>query len=394
METRFRALADLLGRYQPIWSERPFYTARPAWTHRHPALAEQLFALGDAELRRLEADTNALIDVLQPHLPALATLAELAELPSLSANAATGERRLGVAVPGRKWSQVNAFAAAIERADGPVLEWCSGKGHLARLLSSRWGVPTRAVERRDDLCAQGAKLAERDATQLTFDCRDVMTMTPSELAAAGTIVALHACGDLHTTLLQRAATGGVANLALAPCCYHLTGDGPRPWLSQAAQRHAPAIDREDLRLIPMETVIAGRRTIRRRDRLNRWRLGFDCLQRRLSGIDAYLPVPPLPVTLADGSFPAFCERAAAAKGIALPAGIDFVAFEAAGNARFERTRRLSLVRHPFRRPLEVALLLDYALFLDERGYHCRVGTFCEKALTPRNLCVMARRQAA
>lgn len=392
MESRFHALAELVGCYRPIWSERPFYTRTPAWTRHYPELSTWLLTLGDSELQSLEADTDALITALSPHLPNLEALTTLTELPPLPLSLPEIGKRLNVAVPGRKWAQVTAFAAALQRPDGEVLEWCSGKGHLARLLSGAWRVPARAVERRQDLCTRGATLAARDGADVTFDCRDILTITPSELAAAGSVVALHACGDLHTTLLHRAAIGGVASLALAPCCYHLTAKGNRPWLSQAAQPYAPAINREDLRLIAMETVVAGRRTVRRRDRLNRWRLGFDCLQRQLRGIDAYLPIPPLPPTLADGDFATFCNAAAAAKGIALPDAIDYASFEAAGNARFNHTRRLSLVRHPFRRPLEVALLLDYALFLDEHGYDCRVGTFCDKSLTPRNLCLIARRR--
>ena len=46
--------------------------------------------------------------------------------------------------------------------------------------------------------------------------------------------------------------------------------------------------------------------------------------------------------------------------------------------------------HPFVLPdwrlgRDIGLVLDYALFLEEQGYTVRLGTFCERALTPRNL---------
>jgi hypothetical protein len=37
------------------------------------------------------------------------------------------------------------------------------------------------------------------------------------------------------------------------------------------------------------------------------------------------------------------------------------------------------------------LVLDRALYLTEQGYNVEVGSFCEPALTPRNLMVLAER---
>ncbi|MNT60344.1 hypothetical protein D3C72_1979200 [compost metagenome] len=54
-------------------------------------------------------------------------------------------------------------------------------------------------------------------------------------------------------------------------------------------------------------------------------------------------------------------------------------------------RNLELVRGLFRRPLEVWLLLDRALYLEEQGYAVRLGTFCDYHLTPRNLLLLAER---
>ena len=56
-----------------------------------------------------------------------------------------------------------------------------------------------------------------------------------------------------------------------------------------------------------------------------------------------------------------------------------------------QVRNLELVRGLFRRPLELWLLLDRALFLEEQGYQVRLGTFCAHELTPRNLLLLAER---
>jgi len=55
-------------------------------------------------------------------------------------------------------------------------------------------------------------------------------------------------------------------------------------------------------------------------------------------------------------------------------------------------RNLELLRGLFRRPLELWLNLDRALFLVEQGYVVRLGSFCETAFTPRNLLLLAERE--
>ncbi|MDI9244031.1 hypothetical protein [Marinobacter sp. CHS3-4] len=69
--------------------------------------------------------------------------------------------------------------------------------------------------------------------------------------------------------------------------------------------------------------------------------------------------------------------------------MDFDTWLAFGAQRLEQVRRHELVRHLFRRPLELWLVLDYAVFLEEQGFRVRLGTFCERALTPRNLLIDA-----
>ncbi|MEC8139802.1 MAG: methyltransferase, partial [Pseudomonadota bacterium] len=51
--------------------------------------------------------------------------------------------------------------------------------------------------------------------------------------------------------------------------------------------------------------------------------------------------------------------------------------------------RVELVRHVFRRAIEVWLVLDRALYLQQQGYQVTVSTFCEKQLTPRNILIQA-----
>ncbi|MCX7126951.1 MAG: methyltransferase, partial [Aeromonas sp.] len=83
--------------------------------------------------------------------------------------------------------------------------------------------------------------------------------------------------------------------------------------------------------------------------------------------------------------------AAERKGIVLPAELDYPPLLAQGERRFGGVARMELVRHLFRRPLEIWLALDRALFLQEQGYRVEVGEFCAKPMTPRNILIRAVR---
>ena len=82
---------------------------------------------------------------------------------------------------------------------------------------------------------------------------------------------------------------------------------------------------------------------------------------------------------------------AALKHLSTTGTEDWAALEAAGWQRLAQVRNLELVRGLFRRPLELWLVLDRALYLSENGYDVQLGAFCDRHLTPRNLMLLAQR---
>jgi hypothetical protein len=58
--------------------------------------------------------------------------------------------------------------------------------------------------------------------------------------------------------------------------------------------------------------------------------------------------------------------------------VDWAHWQAVGEQRRSEVRRLELVRHAFRRALEMWLVLDLALGLEEAGFTVTVGTFCPR----------------
>lgn len=395
--SRWCALNDWLRSHEALWRPVPFMEPQPGWARQWPELAAWLEALSDADCDHYDARPEQLANGLSRWLPGLAGHGERIALPTLAPPpdrlaAVRLPETQAVDMPGRKRQQAGAFAAALLPLATGVLDWCCGKGHLARTLARHGPTGVTGFEWNPQLVADGNRLARQFGDAVELRCQDVMAgdLTWPD-ATHG--VALHACGDLHRRLLHLAGTGAAPRLSLSPCCYHLTAADRHQPLSERIRRNPDrlTLNRDELRLAVQETVTAPARVRAQTAEASQWRLGFDALQRQLRGCDHYLPVPSHPSRLMREGFEAFCRWAAARKQLPLPDTVDWPYWLAVGRRRFRQVRRHELLRHLFRRPLELWLVLDYAVFLEEQGYRVRLGTFCERALTPRNLLLDARR---
>lgn len=389
---RFQALDHFITQHQHLWRPRPFTLLHLGWEAEHPELSTWL---RQRTLEQAEATNHP------EHLPAPAPFPQLAaqslqlsaagELPDAGLHPAG--HRLDVAVPGRKWQQIEAFSRRLAFAQAPRhwLDWCSGKGHLGRRLLQP-GQQLTCLEYDAELVQAGQALSEHHHLPATHVHQDVMASDSARhLARDTSAVALHACGDLHVRLLQLASQHGCRQLAVAPCCYNRTLAEAYQPLSTAAKGSLLQLSREDLGLPLSEAVTSSARVRRQRDTSMARRLGFDLLQREQRGIDEYLPTPSLAVDWLAKPFEQYCRDLAELRHVELTASPDWQALEAAGWQRLAEVRNLELVRKLFRRPLEMWLVLDRALFLAEQGYEVKVGTFCDYPLTPRNLLVLAER---
>lgn len=390
----FAAIDAFLIAHQEVWRPRPFVCQEPLWSRRHPELHAWLSAQPLACAEQFQQTPWALtapapFSDWAEQAQRLTTIAALPRTPTVAPTA------LSVDVPGRKWEQIQALAASID-FEQPVqhwLDWCAGKGYLGRLLAAD-GSRLTCVEWDETLVAAGAALSQRHAIQASHQQLDVMSEGAIQhVQPQQTPVALHACGALHIRLLRLAVTQGCRQLAIAPCCYNRISTPFYEPLSQQAQRSQLRLDAEDLRLPISETVTAGQRVRRQRDQSMAWRLGFDELQRRIRQCDEYLPMPSVSAAWLAKPFADYCRDLGALRQLAIPQDQDWIAVENSGWRRLAMVRNLELVRGLFRRPLELWLVFDAALWLEEQGYRVRLGTFCPTSLTPRNLLILAERSA-
>ncbi|MDN2664477.1 methyltransferase [Psychromonas sp. 14N.309.X.WAT.B.A12] len=299
-------------------------------------------------------------------------------------------------IKGRKWTQIDQFSEHIDD-QLPVLEWCAGKGHLGRLIHYKQHSSISAVEWNIDLCIQGRDIAKQYAIPQTFHHANVLLgEADSLLKPAQHVVALHACGDLHSHLINVAGQCGTAKLTISPCCYHLMEDQ----YYQAHSHHAlhtshllseVKLSKQDLKLAVSQQSTSGSRQTQLNDQEVWWRLSFDCLQKTMGNTQQYMNVPSFPKTLLSQNFAEFVKWVMLCKNLSFHLPEDLSGFLIQGRERFEKLRRGELVSQYFRRPLELWLVYDRALRLQELGYQVQVSTFCQAQVTPRNLLIQASR---
>jgi len=389
--TRLTALSELLQRHLTLWLPLPLIDPL-TWPQRHPELERWLLALTEAQLRALELDARA-PDAPQPYAALSAQVAALCEVPALPRIEQPALARRARRIKARKWSQVQAFAgtALPLLPDGGLVDWCAGKGHLGRSLALVSGRGALCIERDAALCEGGAALA--GALPVSFLNGDVLALPLDELLTPGrSAVALHACGQLGDTLLREG--GALDAIAFAPCCYHRQPPGPHRPLSELGRATALPVSVRQLRLATAEEVHAtdDQRALRHQEVA--WRFGLDALVREATGRVEHTSIPSMPRSQVRVSFSEFVTRAAERHGLTLPERWDPAAAEQVGWRRAHRKRALDLMRSLFRPALELWLFLDRVVYLEERGWEVRWGSFCERAVSARNLMMIGARPGA
>lgn len=383
---RRRQLDIALLAWRDLWHPQPFREARPAWCEQWPALAAALLALSDAEAAHLNDDVTDALRWLAGYLPDLDALLPLIEIPAAEhAPPPVSDERWAWEIPGRKRSQIEAFAGAVQPGGEGVIDWCGGKGHLGRLLGLAWQQPVHTLEIDAALCADGEHLARRIGLDHRFLERDALAVAdwPRQGQHA---VALHACGNLHRRLVEHGAEAGVRRFDVAPCCYYRGVETHYQPLSTSGEL---CLTRDDTRLAVTETVTASPRLTRQRDHDIAWKLAFTEWRAQFSDAP-YKTFKPVPAPWLRDSFADFLACMAAREGLPLPEARHLEAIEAVGWQRQREVMRFSIPRHACRRALELWLVLDLAEYLEARGYAPSLTTFCDRQLTPRNLLLSAK----
>ncbi|MDX3773571.1 methyltransferase [Chromatiaceae bacterium AAb-1] len=386
----FADISKQLQQHRQYWQLVPFACQQLPW--QQTELTALLWSLPDDELAAIDQSPALQQQYFQTFFPELFRLPlwHSASFPATAVELPAPPFWLTNGIGGRKLLQIEAISRFLPPSQLPVLEWCAGKGHLGRLLAFQSGRQVTSVEWQQALCDDGQTLAEQYRLPQKLVQADVLQpQIASLLHREQQVIALHACGQLHIQLLQQAATAHCRQLHLVPCCYHLITQSQYQPQSEAGTAEDLQLSLHDLRLAVQGQVTAGERVSRLRQTETEWRLAWQALRQDLTGQMQYVPLASVAKHWFQGEFSTFANWAAQQHKIALPAQTDWQHYLVQGRQRSRLIRRIELVRHLFRRPLELWLVLDKALFLQQQGYRVSVKAFCDYQVTPRNLLIEA-----
>lgn len=400
--THFLRLDQLLEQYQWLWRYQAFKDQTLIWPKPLPTLYHALLSLTDSKLETLQSP-NALHRWAAQYIPELNEFTDLFEAlenpnDEHQPNTTRPNEQLTRGISYRKLEQIQRFSYMANEKNQLTqwADWCSGKGHLAKQLNHTSDYPVICIEIDPKLCQQGADWAQKYGKDIRFYQQDILTINTEQIielkAHHAHHCALHACGDLHIRFLEQAVQNSWQQLSLAPCCYQKTSADIYKPLSEIAQTSILQLSKTDLALAVQETATAKPRETKQRIALNEFRLGFDELQKTIHHHNHYLPLPSTSVKWLEKRFEAFCYSMAELKAIKLPSKIDFELYLALGKQRYTKVRRLELARQCFRRPLELWLLFDRALYLEQHSYKVELNCFCHRKVSARNVFIHASKK--
>jgi hypothetical protein len=394
LASRWSAACALVRDFHDVIHGRPTDGAAPAWA-RERGWDTYLATLSDEELEAGESRGLAAI-LPRDAPPALRTLVhDVAAVVDLPLRPADGQLPAQAALPRasfRKRQQVSALACAareVAPAACRVVDAGSGHGHLTRHLSGAMGLPALGIE-RDMARVVVARGLVKD-TPVTFEARAASDGNLG-LRAGDLLVGLHACGDLGDDTVKAAAASGAA-LALVPCCpQKRAGSAVTPWvippgfcaeeltLSHGVLGLAGVSTREDL----VEAPLAGVMDSRRKRLLVNLLLGMRGVKvaqgEEMRGVNR---------RRAMATDEELAAQVFALRGLVAPSPGELAHAGTVARAASSATRRYSLPRSMMGRLLEVALVLDRAMFLLQRGRVVRVEQLFPQDVSPRNLVLLS-----
>ena len=382
----FKQLDTWLFEHKRLWDVQAFHSFELPWIETDPKLCQWLSC---HESIPSPDQVEAALMRFSPSFTPMQWSWEEVSQPDVLVEPSS---HFKAGIKGRKWSQIEAFSRSIHPTS-EVVEWCAGKGHLGKLIAFQHHCAVHSLEWQASLCEAGQAEASKRQISQRFSHSDVLEGEgKSALCHANSAVALHACGDLHITLIEQAIEAQIQYLAISPCCYHLTKSSNYRPLSQAAQAAYTHLSQDNLKLAVKEVVTAGTREQRLKDVELVYRLGFDALQRHVLQQDSYLPVPSCGKALLNDGFAGFVDWASQQKNLSFKLSSEALRkFEDIGRQRVKHVQKVESIMQYFRRSLELWLVLDRALKLEEAGYLTKIEIFCDRSLTPRNFLISARK---
>lgn len=399
LQRRFVALKTFLHKHITLLEREPLEFYPNSLPTPYDKWIQQIENLKEEDLLQLECyqDTDALKglqNVDEELLAYFENIKELSSVPGLGDNTIELDSKLQRGMPHKKRHEITCIKSFLSspantKTYTSFLDIGSGKGHLSMaLLYDKEGKST-CVDMDEKLQTAGKAKLNQYLPQLRerikyvpmrFEYTSKLDQDENSL-----ILGLHCCGDLSVDLIKYHMQGSQDLLSFG-CCYHKSKIFNLSKLSQFDPIH-PSF--QALTLATRSNRILDGESLKRRTRVKVYRyilhmILTDHLDENFSALGS--------AHHSDygRSFPEYCEKhAPRVLGLELES-----LYEKYIRSYLLKQYLLSeTIRSPLGRLLELYILIDRALFLEERGLVVELKSFFAPDLSPRNIGIFSKQKA-
>lgn len=265
-----------------------------------------------------------------------------------------------------------------------MLDLCGGVGHLPYALSLKYPhIKSLTLDIDESLIAKGEK--NNKNPNISFKKYDLRKYEWPQYYDY--IFALHACGDLSEKTIKSFINSQSQYLLNWGCCYHKRENSWCP-LSDIGKKVLPLFDKYALTLAAKAYKPWTEDALRERFFVKRKRYALELFLKEKNIRIADFKTGPLHLSSYQGSFFDYLDKIEELKIYKFNKK-DALDFFETHNKYIDDLINLGLYRDLWGRIIEVAIVLDRALFLEENGYFVEIIETFNPAISPRNLLLTA-----
>jgi hypothetical protein len=409
----FLELKTALAPYTPIWSREIIYHYPEVLKDYPKEWLEFLHELSDRELHLIDSQQDLSLLKKCPSLDQLVTEMRLkSSLPAKTQDQPDLENKMSIPpwawnhIKSKKRHEMNRSIPLLlneinKRDHDSLFDFCGGVGNFSRFMGVMFDTQATVFDFNQQLLDAGKKRVEKMARKrklpVDFQHLDLLA-TPSTKNIPAHLerplyFGLHTCGELGLAIFDLASKKPDITYLNFPCCYHLLNDKKHINLSKEAKTDPLQITSHSLTLAGRSHQESEFSAFEKKKRVKSYRYS---LHRFFVHQTDHLP----PISVGDSHyqlysepFSQYCRKKFEELGLELNYSDHEIDEFYHSEENQEVVRKMflaNIIRWMFGRALEVAILMDRALYFSEKGFQVEMEEVFNPLISPRNIAILAK----
>lgn len=295
----------------------------------------------------------------------------------------------------KKQHEISLIKEEINELDiKQLIDIGSGAGHLSSYLLWDSNLKSVCIDQSSEFQEIGKKKLSKYHPQILENIDfETMTFSPSsELSFLEDtmVIGLHACGDLSPLIIDKYLRSKNKFLLNYGCCFHkLTEDYIN--LSSYAKKNPLKLSNHTLTLAAKGYKPKSKEELNFRDKVKLYRYGLHIYLKDDKDLE-FITIGNAQKSDYESSFSDYAFKYAHShlNGVSRDE-LDIFISSLETNKKIRRLVLLGIIRSILARLIELYIVIDRALYIQEKGYKVELNETFSKELSPRNLSLMAQK---